>query len=106
MILVAIYLFRYEIVLLWQMIRPVPQVVLDRIGVELATGTNLAYQRLFVIYNITGVLLFSSLIIYLLAGAVLPVRTAAERWQAMLRILRAVLGLHAPIHYGARRAAG
>ena len=98
MILVAIYLFRYEIVLLWQMIRPVPQVVLDRIGVELATGTNLAYQRLFVIYNITGVLLFSSLIIYLLAGAVLPVRTAAERWQAMLRILRAVLGLHAPIH--------
>jgi hypothetical protein len=96
-ILGAIYLFRYEIILLWQMIRPVPQAVLDLLGVELATGTNVFYQSLFVFYNLALVLLFSSLLIYLMAGAALPVRTIGERWQAMRRLARSIVGLRAPI---------
>jgi hypothetical protein len=96
-VLVAIYLFRYEILLLWQMIRPVPQVVLDRLGVELATGTNVFYQLLFMFYNLAFVLLFSLLIFGLITGAVLPVRTVSERWQALRRLTRSVVGLRAPI---------
>lgn len=94
---VAVYLFRYEIVLLWQMILPVPQLVVNRIGAELASGMDLVYQLLFIAYNLAGILLFSLFIVYVIAGIVFPVSTASERRQAIGRVVSFVMGQDTPV---------
>jgi hypothetical protein len=96
-LLVGLYLFRYEIGLLWRLILAVPDLLLDQPVTNLPPADDLLTQLLFIAFNLVGVLLFSLLIIYLVAGAALPVRSPAEQWQAMRRFTRFVTGRRPPL---------
>lgn len=96
-LLVALYLFRYEIRLLWRLILAAPRLLLDRPVANLPPSGDLIIQLMFIAFNLVGAFLFSHLIIYLAAGAALPVRTPSEQWQAMRRFARFVTGRRTPL---------
>jgi hypothetical protein len=95
--LAVFYLFRYEIVLLWRLLLAVPKLFLDQPVTNLPPAEDLLFQVLFIVFNLAGAWLFSMLIVYLIGGAVLPVRSASEQWQAMQRFSRFVTGRRAPL---------
>jgi hypothetical protein len=58
-----------------------PKLLLDQPVTGLPPADELLLQIMFIAFNVAGALLFALLIVYLIGGAVLPVRTAAEQWE-------------------------
>ena len=95
--LLALYLFRYEIGLLWRLILAVPRLLLDQPVANLPPSAELLSQLVFILFNLVGAFLFFHLVNYWIAGAILPVRTPSEQWQAMRRFARFVTGRRTPL---------
>jgi hypothetical protein len=91
-LLVVLYLFRYEIGLLWRLILAAPKLLLDQPVSGLPPADDMLFQLMFIAFNLAGIMLFSLLIVYLIAGAVFPIRLPSEQWQAMRRFFRFVTG--------------
>jgi signal transduction histidine kinase len=105
LLLVFLFLFRYEIRLIWGLILAAPKFFLDQPVTNLPPADELLLQIMFIAFNVAGALLFALLIVYLIGGAVLPVRTAAEQWAAMQLFTRFLRGRRAPL-LRVREAAG
>jgi hypothetical protein len=97
LLLVFLFLFRYEIRLIWGLILAAPKFLLDQPVTNLPPADELLLQIMFIAFNVAGALLFALLIVYLIGGAVLPVRTAAEQWAAMQLFTRFLRGRRAPL---------
>lgn len=97
LILAILFLFRYEISLLWRLLLAAPKLLRDQPVANLPPADDLLFQVLFIAFNLAGALLFSLLVVYLIGGAVLPVRNAAERWEAMRLFTRFVAGRRTPL---------
>jgi hypothetical protein len=97
LLLAFLFLFRYEFRLLWSLILAAPRLLLYQPVAGLPPADELLLQLMFIAFNIAGSLLFALLIVYLIGGAVLPVRTAAEQWEAMQLFTRFLRGRQAPL---------
>jgi len=97
LLLAFLFLFRYEIRLLWSLILAAPKLLLNQPVTGLPPADELLLQLMFIAFNIAGALLFALLIVYLIGGAVLPVRTASEQWEAMQLFTRFLRGRQAPL---------
>jgi hypothetical protein len=97
LLLVFFYIYRYELRLLWSLVMAVPRLLQDQPLIGLPPANQLLLQIMFIAFNIAGALLFALLIVYLIGGAVLPVRTAAEQWEAMQLYTRLLRGHRAPL---------
>jgi hypothetical protein len=95
--IIVLFLFRYEIGLIFRLILAVPRLILNQPVSNLPPIDDLFIQLLFIAFNLVGIGLFSLLMIYLVAGAVLPVRTTAEHWQAMRRVSRFIVDRRPPL---------
>ena len=97
LLLVFLFIFRYEIRLLWSLMMAAPKLLLDKPVTGLPPADELFLQIMFIAFNIAGALLFALLIVYLIGGAVLPERSAAEQWDAMQLFTRFLRGSRAPL---------
>lgn len=96
-LLVTLYLFRYEISLLWRLILALPRILLDQPVDNLPSSADLIFQLMFILLNLTGAFLFLNWMLYLIAWAILPVRTLSQHWQAMRHFARFATGRRTPL---------
>ena len=97
LVLAFLFIYRYEFRLLWSLAMAAPRLLLGMPVTGLPPANELLLQIMFIAFNIAGALLFALLIVYLIGGAVLPVRTAAEQWEAMQLYTRLLRGRRAPL---------
>jgi hypothetical protein len=93
-IFVFLFLFRTELKVFWILLKYLPDLI-ARKPVDIpwpVKNFELPGFLIFFGFNVLGVLLLIAVMVYLIAGTVLPVRTGTEHWQAMERFASFVLG--------------
>ncbi len=89
---VIVFLFWNELKLLYYLLRGLPSLVMGQPVDGLPPIENLLPQLLFLGFIIVGFILFSYLVVMLIARSVLPVRTTVEHWEAIKRFYGYLFG--------------
>lgn len=91
------YLFRNEIILLWQVLRELPDVLYRRPTEAMPPLADIVGVLSYMGFNLVIAMGFSYVLLYMMAEFVLPTRNSAEQWQVLSKLLRFMRGKPTPV---------